>query len=652
MKQLLFTIIFLFANAGFAQDATEECINAKVNRFNHLQKFANINYPGDSKFDVKYYKLDIAVDHIAQTISGNVTCMAKIVEPNVSQIFYDLTNPLFVDSVLVNGYHRTFSRGTNTLIIDLGSTLNIGDNFTTIVYYHGIPGSSGFGSFEFNSHNGTPAIWTLSEPYGAMDWWPVKDTPADKADSADFWITVDNTLIPASNGKLMEIVDNENGTHTYKWKSSYPIAQYLLSMAITDYTQYTNYYHYGISDSMQVTHFIYPEDFLVNKSQLDKTPGMISVYAERLGEYPFINEKYGHAQFGWGGGMEHQTITSLGGFSDMLIAHEMAHMWFGDLITCKDWHHIWLNEGFATYCECLMNEAWYGKSVYDNYVISKMNSAKNAVGTIWVQDISDVNQIFNGYRSYAKGGVVLHMLRGIVGDSVFFNILKSYVADPGVAYGVATTEDFQTVAESISGMDLDYFFQEWIYGENYPVYNLVWNKQDLGGNTSNVYLRINQNLNSNPEYFTMPVQIKINLASGDTTITLFNNALTQDFNFIVTGDPVSITFDPGNWILKNINSVVVNIIDENTIYKYSLDQNYPNPFNPNTTISFNLAKNGYTTLRLYDVLGNEIKNIVSENLEAGEHKIQFNAADLSSGTYFYKLESGEFSESRKMILLK
>lgn len=122
MKQLLFTIIFLFANAGFAQDATEECINAKVNRFNHLQKFANINYPGDSKFDVKYYKLDIAVDHIAQTISGNVTCMAKIVEPNVSQIFYDLTNPLFVDSVLVNGYHRTFSRGTNTLIINLRST--------------------------------------------------------------------------------------------------------------------------------------------------------------------------------------------------------------------------------------------------------------------------------------------------------------------------------------------------------------------------------------------------------------------------------------------------------------------------------------------------------------------------------------------------
>lgn len=652
MKKIITVVLILLVGVAFAQSGGDECILAKTNHFNRLQKFANINYPGDSKYDVKYYKLDISVNHTSQTLSGNVTCNAVIAESNVSQIYFDLTNPLVVDSVLVNGINRTFTRGTNTLVINLGTTLNIGDNFSSKVYYHGTPGSSGFGSFEFSSHNGTPAIWTLSEPYGAKDWWPVKDTPADKVDSADFWITVSNTLIPASNGKLMEIVDNGNGTHTYKWKSTYPIAQYLLSMAITNYTQYTNYYHYGVNDSMPITHFLYPESFNANKSQLDKTPVMIGVYADRFGEYPFINEKYGHAEFGWGGGMEHQTITSMGGFNDMLIAHEMAHMWFGDKITCEDWHHIWLNEGFATYGECLMNEAWYGKSGYDNYVANKMNSAKNAVGSIWVQDISSVNQIFNSSRSYSKGSVVLHMLRGIVGDSTFFNILKAYAADPNVAYGVAVTEDFQAVAENVSGLDLDYFFQEWIYGENYPVYSITWSKNNLGNNFYDLSLKITQTVRTNPAYFTMPIQIKISSSINDTIITIFNDTQVQDFNITVANEPTSITFDPGNWILKTVNSIVVGVDDEVVLDEYKLEQNYPNPFNPNTTIIFNLAKSGFTTLKVYDAIGNRVAELVNENLESGRHKIDFDASKLTSGIYFYTLTSGSFTETKKITLLK
>ncbi|MCU0344918.1 MAG: M1 family metallopeptidase, partial [Ignavibacterium sp.] len=539
MKTLVSFFVILIASFSLAQSGREECILAKTQHFNRLQKFANINYPGDSKYDVKYYKLDLTVNHTAQTISGNVTCKAEIVQPGVTEIYYDLTNPLIVDSVLVNGNVTTFTRGSNKLNIALNSTLNAGDNFTTVVYYHGTPGSSGFGSFEFSSQGGNPAIWTLSEPYGAKDWWPVKDTPADKADSADFWITVSTSLVPASNGKLMDIVDNGNGTHTYKWKSSYPIAQYLLSMAITNYAQYTNYYHYSPTDSMPINHFLYPSSLNSNIAQLNKTPGMIEIYADRFGEYPFINEKYGHAQFGWGGGMEHQTITSMGGFSNMLIAHELAHMWFGDKITCKDWHHIWLNEGFATYGECIINEAWYGKAGYDSYIANEMASAKNAVGSIWVQDISQVWEIFNGSRSYAKGAVVLHMLRGIVGDSVFFNILQSYAADPNVAYGVAVTEDFQAVAESVSGLDLDYFFQQWIYGENYPKYSIVWSKQNINGNLYDLALKITQNVNSNPSFFTMPIQIKVNFASSDTLITVFNNAQVQNLNITVIGEPTS-----------------------------------------------------------------------------------------------------------------
>ena len=653
MKNIVTFLLIIITGLSFAQSGRDECIIAKTERFNRLQKFANINYPGDSKYDVKYYKLDISVDHIAETIAGNVTCEAEIVESNVTEIYYDLANSLVVDSVLLNGNITTFTIGTNILNIALNATLNQGDVYTTIVYYHGIPGSTGFGSFTFGTTPaGQPAIYTLSEPYGAKDWWPVKDTPADKADSADVWITVSTSLIPASNGRLMAIVDNGNGTHTYKWKSSYPIAQYLLSMAISNYSQYTNYYHYSATDSMPIDHFLYPESLSSNISQLNKTPGMIEIYSRQFGEYPFINEKYGHAQFGWGGGMEHQTITSMGGFSDGLISHELAHMWYGDAITCKDWHHIWLNEGFATYGEGVIYEAWYGKSGYDSYIVGEMSNAKTAVGSIWVQDISSVSQIFNGARSYSKGCIVLHMLRGIVGDPTFYDILKTYSADTTLAYGVAVTEDFQTIAENVSGMDLNYFFQEWIYGENYPRYSVVWSKHNISGNLYNLSLKITQNVNTSPKFFTMPVQIKVNFAAGDTLITVFNDAQIQYFNINVNGIPTSISFDPGNWILKTVNSVVTGVEDEINPNTFSLEQNYPNPFNPSTTIKFTIGAKQFVSLKLFDVLGKEVSTLVNEVLEIGSHEVTLDASNMPSGAFFYTINTGSYTETRKMMVIK
>jgi len=651
MQKFFFFIIIFTSTILFAQNGKEQCIHAKTERFSRLQKFTNINYPGDSKYDVKYYKLDIAVNEVAQNLKGNITCKAQILEQNVSQIYYDLTDPLVVDSVILNGVKTTFSEGSNKLNINLNRAYSSGESFTTIVYYHGVPGSSGFGSFEFSSQNGKPAIWTLSEPYGAKDWWPCKDTPADKADSADFWITTNTSLIPASNGKLMDIVNNGNGTHTYKWKSSYPIAQYLLSMAITNYSQYTNYYHYSPTDSMPIDHFLYPSSLSFNISQLDKTPGMIKIYAENFGEYPFLKEKYGHAEFGWGGGMEHQTITSMGGFSDYLIAHELAHMWYGDNITCKDWHHIWLNEGFATYGESVIAEAWYGKAGYNSSIEYEMSSAKNATGSIWVEDISSVGQIFNGSRSYAKGAVVLHMLRGILGDEVFYNTLRTYTEDPAVAYGVAVTEDFQAIAERVSGVDLDYFFYEWIYGYNYPKYSINWSKKSLDNNQWNLSVKITQDVNAKPSFFTMPVQIKVNFASGDTLITVFNNAQTQTFDITLNKQPNSISFDPKNLILKTIKSVT-DIEDELQPNSFSLEQNYPNPFNPVTTIDFNIGQNSFTTIKLSNILGKEVATIVKGELEAGPHSITFDATSLPSGVYFYTIASGNFKETKKMILMR
>jgi aminopeptidase N len=640
--------------AAYSQDGAHICSQYKIQRFQSLMKMNEVNYPGDSKIDVTYYKLDLKLTHTPNYLIGNVVVNAKIDTLSANTVYLDLATNLTVDSVLLYGASRPFTHSANKITITLDRIYNFGENISLVIYYQGVPQAvSGFGaSFRFDSHNGQPSIWTLSEPYGAKEWWPCKDTPADKADSADIWITVSTTLIPVSNGSLKEIVNNGDGTHTYKWNSSYPIAQYLISLAIAGYTEYVNYYHYSPTDSMPIMNFIYPESFNSVKPQVDKTPLMLSIFEEHYGPYPFINEKYGHAQFGWGGGMEHQTISSMGSWSDGIIAHELAHMWYGDLITCKDWHHIWLNEGFATFSEALYIEATQGIASYNNVINNRMNNAKNANGSIYVQDITDVWQIFNPVRTYTKASLVLHMLRGIVGDETFFNILRTYSYHPSVAYGVAVTEDFQAIAENVSGLDLGYFFQQWIYGENYPRYSVVWNKYNAGSNLWNLVMNINQQTNSNPAYFTMPVQIKVSRAIGDTIVTVFNNAQNQLFEIAIDGEPSSISFDPNNYILKTVLSIVTGVEGDVSLNSYSLEQNYPNPFNPGTIISWQSPIAGHQIIKVYDVLGNEVATLVDEFKPEGKYEVEFNAAGLSSGIYFYTLNSGNYTEAKKMVLIR
>ncbi len=650
LKQIA-TVVLLLTSLLNAQDEYKPWIKGERERHSKSIQLSKVLYPGDSKIDVTYYGLDLKITTNPNYLNGKVIIDAKADTSSVNSCLLDLRSFLIVDSILINGSIAIFNHSNNLINITLDQTYNEGDQFTLEVYYQGVPGGTNFGGFDFSSHNGWPIISTLSESYSGPYWWPQKDTPADKADSADIWITVADNLIPVSNGTLESITPNGNGTHTYHWKSHYSIANYLISLAITNYQQYNTYYNYSPTDSMIITHFLYPENFNSVKQYCDETDNMIAVFAESYGEYPFLMEKYGHAEFEWGGAMEHQTCSSMGFWGTGVVSHELAHQWYGDMITCKDWHHIWLNEGFATYSEAVYIEAKSGKAAYNSQILSEMNQAKNASGTIWVQDISNEWNIFDGARSYAKGACVLHMLRGIVGDLTYFDIMRTYSAHPTVSYGVATTEDFQAIAESVYGESLDYFFQEWIYGENEPTYTIGWDKSLVSGDIYDVTLVIYQNVNTNPPYFTMPVQVKLNTSLGDTIVTLFNNAQTQNYQFQVIGNPTSIVFDPGNWILKN-NTIVTSLEDLTFPAQFILEQNYPNPFNPTTTIEYSIPQSGFVTLKVFDVLGNEVVTLVNGHNEAGKHQIKFDASNLKSGVYFYKIENGNFVETKKLVLLK
>ncbi len=652
-KIFIITLLFALSASVCAQSPDPGIAKSELQKYRNSESLSKVLYPGDASIDVKYYKLDLTLTHSPDYLIGAVRVDAVPANTSIDSFFLDLNSNLSVDSVIWEGARLSFTHQDDKLDIQIPQTYGIGDRFSVIVYYEGVPESNGFGSIEFGTHDESPAIWTLSEPYGARDWWPCKDNPDDKADSSQVNLTCANEFIAASNGVLQDVIENGNGTHTYYWFNKYPIANYLISMAITNYTVYKNYFHYAPNDSMPVVHYIYPEHFNDVKSLLNKTVNMLEIFSRKYGLYPFIDQKYGHAEFGWGGGMEHQTITSLGSFSESIIAHELAHQWFGDMITCKNWHEIWLNEGFATYSEAVYFEA-LDESSYSSYIESLMSYARTAKTSVYAEDISSANTIFNYASTYAKGAIVLHMLRGVTGDSVFFHIMKTYAAAPSLRYNNASTEDFRNAAESVYGQDLGYFFDEWIYGKGYPRYSYSWNFNRTGTNLYEITMTLSQAPRSSPAFFTMPIDINIHTASMDTTFRIFNNQLVQDFVFNIRGRPEYFSFDPGNKIMKDVQ--VTDSTDITKPESYVLEQNYPNPFNPSTTIRYEIpvSQQGFVPVKLtvYNALGQLVAVLVNEDKPAGIYEAELKVPGISSGIYYYTLTVPGFTESKKMVVVK
>lgn len=647
MKNLfkVFIISFLPLLSFAQEDGATICSESKQIAFGRMNKAskARIAYPGDDKIDVTYYKLNLNLSHAQQYLKGEATIGFKA-KSAISSFFLDLRNILKVDSVKLASKKLGFLQDASKVTITLDKQYTENQTISVIVYYQGKPASSGFGSFSFATHGNTqqPVVWSLSEPYGAPDWFPCKDTPSDKADSSDVWITMPKEFVSVSNGTLMQVLDNKDNTKTYQWKNRYPIAHYLISIACSNYIEYKNYFKYSTTngtppDSMVITHYVYPETFTATtKTQLDQTPFMLKLFSEKFGLYPFIKEKYGHAQCDFGGGMEHQTCTSLNSYGGSLVAHELAHQWFGDKITCKNWENIWLNEGFATYAEAIYAEALGGKSSYQTNINANITKAKKAVGSVYVQNISSESEIFSNNRSYAKGAIVLHMLRGIVGEEKFFKILQNYLVS-SVAYNSAVTEDFQKVAEETTGLKLDYFFKEWIYGESYPKYTYGWTVNDA---TAMLNLTVNQTKNNIPEYFSMPVDIKIVTSQGESITTVFIDKASHLIQIAKpAGEVTQVVFDPDNKILKDVTEVkisssITGTEPENNLVEWSVS---PNPADGQVVVSFYLKQNANTQISVVDMMGRNIKQLAEEKLPIGKYSKTIPLTNFPAGKYLIRL---------------
>ena len=601
-----------------------------------------------ASYDVRYYDLNLQPNPSTQILTGAVRVLASVTAGPLTTLELDLASgPLTVDAVTCAGSPATFTHASDLLTINLDRPYATGETMDVTVSYHGQPQATGFGSFGFSTHGGKSLIWTLSEPFGAHSWWPCKDQPDDKADSVDVRVTVPTGMITAGNGTRVEYTDNGTTSFTH-WRERYPIASYLVSMTCFAYSTYSDWYRYTPTDSMEIKFFYYPENVAAHSTVSAKVKGMIAAYAARFGQYPFLNEKYGHAEFPFGGGMEHQTCTSLGAFGEYVVAHELGHQWFGDLVTCEDFHHIWLNEGFATYLESVWAEVNGGSSLYRTHLNPNRYYGS---GTIYCPDLSDVNRIFDTNLTYDKPSWVLHMLRHVLGDSTFFTAMHAY--RDKFAYSTATTEGFEGVMESFYGGSLGKFFQEWIYGEYYPIYRWNYSAAPSGGGYD---VTVNLAQTQSWQIFWMPVDVTIQAGGGSTTFVAMDSLPAQPFTFHVASAPTSVLIDPNEWILRQFDNTT-DVGVRAPITSLELARPWPNPCRDGAHLEFALPRAGVLHAFVVDAAGRRVVKLADGPFVAGRHGLDWDGRDgdgvpVQDGIYWATVEQGGARVARKMVVLR
>jgi aminopeptidase N len=641
MKQLItFLIALLISSTTFSQVNVFHNDEMQCAHLNHVKSQAvfnpNYNWQSDYLFDydVKFYFLDIEVSPLNTSIAGNTTMHAEALVA-VDTFAFELASFHTIDNILINGIEYTnYNRDENNVIVPV-TEIPEGETFTTQVFYHGTAPSGGFFSGVSNATSGWDGIkatWTLSEPFAASEWFPVKQDLEDKADSVWVFLTTASDYMAGSQGILTNTVDLGDGNTRYEWKSNYPIDYYLISFSVSDYQEYNTYAHPEEmnGDSILIQNFIYDSPGALNtyKNGIDATAEMIEVFSDKYILYPFKDEKYGHCLTELGGGMEHQTMTTIGGFGFDLVSHELGHMWFGDNVTCETWSDIWINEGFATYSNYLAREFIQGASAAENFIISKQNNAMSSSGSIYIPE-SEVYpgneyRIFSGKLSYDKGASIIHTLRHeIQNDDLFFDVLSTFQTDfTGLT---ATGEDFKNTAEVVTGMDFEKFFDQWYYGKGYPEFSLEWYWDN---NLNELHITSTQTTSSmSVSLFDMLLDVQVTLMNGsDTTITIHQTENVNHFAIPLDTEVFNIfKIDPDNWTMEEQGSISV-IIDETSSPAYFTIG--PNPANDFVNVFFLNETSGNRTITINDISG---RQILKTNIANNQEKIYI--ANFPKGVY-------------------
>lgn len=639
MKKLLLLLFYFSITTAVAQHEVEslcKIASAEMKNASNLMQF--VPNPDTQNYDVTYHKLEFTVDPDVYFISGKVTTTYTALA-NMNTIYFDMANELTVTSVKQNGVNLTFSEnGANELIINFPTTQASGTTGTVEITYSGVPPSNGFNAFTTEvRNNGSKTLFTLSEPFGARDWWPCKQDLNDKINSIDVYITAPSEYVAVSNGVEPEAPVVTGANKTTHFHHGYPIPAYLICMAVTDYTVY-NQTAGTAPNTYPIVNYIYPESFNAGvQNQLNQTPLLLNLFSNLFEIYPFHNEKYGHAQFSWGGGMEHTTVSFMNNYNRSLIAHEMGHQWFGDKITCGTWKDIWLNEGFATYLASIVYENFDGAAAFvndKNNMINYITSAPGGAVYLTDTEATDVGRIFNSRLSYNKGAMVLEMLRFKMGDTAFFQALKNYLADPSLAYGYAITSNLKSHLEAVYGSSLTEFFNDWVYNQGYPSYTIT--AQNWGAGQARFTVNQTQS-HASVSYFEMPVPVRIQGPSGQLQDLVLNNIVNGEVFILPVNFPItSVVFDPDKHLISKNNSIT---LGNETFELEKAIALYPNPVKDELHVqlpsSVLLQK-----VSIYNNLG----QLVLEN-----SNLEFSLNSLSSGVYAVTIQTSEGEFHKKII---
>lgn len=651
MKKSLFFILSIMVLYSFGQAPYNDNIEGKCSHqrsFN--QSFKNqldVTTVADI-YHMNFVHLDLKVSSTSTYVEGSARIDAQVLSPTLDTFYLELNQTLSLDSLRFNGelVSPTF---VNSEIFILTDEMIEGDDISLTVYYHGASSSGGFFSgitTDYNNAYGKNVTWTLSEPFSARDWFPVRQSLDDKIDSVFQDYTTIETEMVGSNGLLTEVSENGDGTKTYHWKTYYPISFYLLSFSVSDYQDYSIYAKPADmnGDSILIQNFIYntPSCLTNNQANIDLSVSMLELMSDKYGLYPFHEEKYGNCLAEIGGGMEHQTMTTIGGFNFGLNIHEMGHMWYGDNITCATWSDIWINEGFASYSEYLGAQYLQSQSTANSW----MNSVHNYVmsspgGSVYVppSEVYYGNEwrIFDGRLSYDKGAAIIHQIRYLVNDDdLFFEAMHNYTDE--FAGNIATGLDYKNSMEASTGLDLNSYFDQWYFGEGYPTYSVEYSYNETG-----LFLTITQTTSSSfvTPFFDLPIEVKVNFGGGlDSTFRVPITGNMTQFQTGITDPIILLQVDPNNWIMNKIGSITVGTTELRNELGFVVG---PNPVKDQLQLVFSSDDQELKSISIVDLSGKEIRQLNTSS------SVSIDVSDLNSGYYLVKATDGLSTVTRKIL---
>ncbi len=630
---------------------------------------------GDSAhhFDVRFYRADL---NLPMT-SGAMTAWVRV-ELTPRHDDFDTFSlhmvSLVCDSIRRAGNVCTFTTPSGRLLVDLDRPFSNGESLAVDIFYHRNSGTSNRGFYWYaRGSSGIPhaICYTTTEPSDARYWVPCFDEPWDKAErGCAINVTTPDSMSACSNGLLDSVTTNPTAhTKTCWWSEGYPISTYLMTFAASRWSNFRQWFHVSPLESLYMQHFNWPEDSSEAVSAYQHCVDMITYFGDsmRYGRYPF--EKYGMVEaypFQWGG-MENQTMTMvhrqwvLYG-DDNGIAHEMAHQWWGDMVTCQDWRNIWLNEGFAVYSDEQYEHHLNGLSSFLNMIATRAQDYfdEEATGPRPIYDPPYPDHLFDWGHTYCKAGWVQHMLRFVEADTdwtqpgIFFRAMRAY--GDSFKYGNANTEDYKRIHEQITGLDLNWFFDEWVYDDWYPNYSLGWQGREVGDGWEVVLDLTQSNHSGAPAVFHMPVEVKVSWSGGNQTFRYDVTTSPQQNVFPVGGQPTSVVFDPNDWILDQ-HSTHVGVAQgpSGQSFHTALRLAGPNPAASPVRLGYELAGTGPARIDIYDGTGRLTRTLLEGQRQAGRYSATWDrrgndGMTVPAGAYFCRLSTGSESRTIRLVL--